>query len=372
MSREPSGRSVPNLLGFLPEELVAWLASEGLAVELPVARQILARLITAGKDDPTPTRRHAKKEVLDHVRAHATWARPTVEERIEDPEDGSVRYLFRAADGVRFEAVRIGLHTAGRYTVCLSSQAGCAMACAFCATGRLGLVRNLTVAEIVGQFVTVRDECPGAVIGAVFMGQGEPFHNYDEVLRAAAVLSNPVGGSIAREAITISTVGLVQQIRRYTAEGHDYKLIVSLTSAQADLRRELLPVAGKLPFDDLVDALREHAEALKARSKEGSVGQRLTIAWVLLGGVNHGSDEVAAIRERLGDLPIRINLIDVNDARPDGFRRATDAERQAFTDELRTLGVPVVRRYSVGRSRHSACGMLASRKLAELAATEGA
>lgn len=365
MMGEPT---VPNLLGFVPEQLVAWLAADGVTVDLAIARQILSRLITAGKDDPAPKRRQAKKEVLDHVRAHATWARPTIEERIEDPEDGSVRYLFRAADGVRFEAVRIGLQKPGCFTVCLSSQAGCAMACAFCATGRLGLARNLTVAEIVGQFVAVRDEAPGRITGAVFMGQGEPFHNYDAVLAAAGVLSNPAGGSIAREAITISTVGLVQQIRRYTAEGHDYKLIVSLTSARADRRRELLPVAGKIPFDDLVLALREHADALKARSKEGSVGQRLTVAWVLLGGVNDGIDEVEALREQLGDLPIRINLIDVNDARPDGFRRSTEVERKTFSEALRTLGVPVVRRYSVGRSRHSACGMLASRKLAELAA----
>ena len=358
---------VPNVLGFVPEDLVAWFAAGGLQVGLPVARQILARLIGAGSDDPSDARRHqARKEVLAHLRANATWERPTIEERVEDPDDGSVRYLFRAADGVRFEAVRIGLEKEGRYTICLSSQAGCAMACAFCATGRLGLLRNLTAAEIVGQFLAVRDESPGRVTGAVFMGQGEPFHNYDAVIGAARVLSNPAGGGIAREAITISTVGLVNQIRRYTAEGHDYKLIVSLTSARAELRRQLLPVAGRIPFDELVDALRAHAEALRSRSKEGSVGQRLTVAWVLIGGVNDAPEEVDALRERLGDLAIRVNLIDVNDARPDGFRRATDDERRAFVDRLRTLGVPVVRRYSVGRSRHSACGMLASRRLAEL------
>lgn len=360
----------PNLLSVLPEELAAWLTSEGHPCDLGAARQILSRLVTAGLDDPTPTRRAVRKALLDHLRAAATWERPAVEERVVDPEDGSVRYLFRGADGARFEAVRISLHKPGKYTVCLSSQAGCAMACAFCATGRLGLQRHLTAAEIVGQFVTVRDEAAatGRVSGAVFMGQGEPLHNYDEVIRAARVLSNPAGGMIAQENITLSTVGLVSQIRRYTAEGHDYKLIVSLTSALPDRRRELLPVAGKVPFGEVVAAIREHAAALKARAREGSVGQRMTVAWVLLGGVNHDEAEVEALARHFEGLPIRVNVIDVNDARPDGYRRATDDERRAFTRRLGDLGMPVVRRYSVGRSRHSACGMLAGKKLAELAA----
>jgi 23S rRNA (adenine2503-C2)-methyltransferase len=360
----------PNLLAFVPEELAAWSTAAGHPLDVPAARQILSKLITAGRQDPTPTRRAVRKEVLEHLRRAATWERPVVEERVVDPDDGSVRYLFKGTDGARFEAVRISLHKPGKYTVCLSSQAGCAMACAFCATGRLGLARHLTAAEIVGQFVTVRDEAAatGRVSGAVFMGQGEPLHNYDEVIRAARVLSNPAGGMIAQENITISTVGLVSQLRRYTAEGHDYKLIVSLTSALPDRRRELLPVAGKVPFDEVVAAIREHAAALKARSKEGSVGQRMTVAWVLLGGVNHGDDEVDALARHFDGLPVRVNVIDVNDARPDGFRRATDDERRAFTRRLGDLGMPVVRRYSVGRNKHSACGMLAGKRLAELAA----
>jgi 23S rRNA (adenine2503-C2)-methyltransferase len=358
----------PNLLGFVPEELAGWLTAAGQPCELAAARQILSRLITAGSDDPTPTRRAVRKVLLDHLRAHATWARPEIEERVEDPDDGSVRYLFKGADGARFEAVRISLHKPGKYTVCLSSQAGCAMGCDFCATGRLGLARQLTAAEIVGQFVAVRDEAPGRVSGAVFMGQGEPLHNYDEVIRAARVLSNPAGGMIAQENITISTVGLVSQLRRYTAEGHDYKLIVSLTSAVPDKRRALLPVAGKVPFEELIGAIREHAAALKARSKQESIGQRMTVAWVLLGGVNHGDDEIEAMARHFEDLPVRVNVIDVNDARPDGYRRATDEERTTFTRKLGSLGLPVVRRYSVGRSRHSACGMLAGKRLAELAA----
>ncbi|MFN7146287.1 MAG: radical SAM protein, partial [Myxococcota bacterium] len=258
-------------------------------------------------------------------------------------------------DGAFSEAVRIPLQKPGRYTVCLSSQVGCAMQCAFCATGRLGLTRNLATWEILAAFCTVRDEAVadgGRVTGAVFMGQGEPLHNYDHVLQAASVLSDPAGGRVASENITISTVGLVPAIRRYTREGHPYRLIVSMTSALPEKRAKLLPVAGRTDLAELVDALRERAAATR---------DRVTVAWVVMGGVNTDDDEVAALHAALDGIPARINLIDVNDARPDGFRRATVEELERFRDGLQALHVPIVRRYSVGNEQNSACGMLAGR-----------
>jgi 23S rRNA (adenine2503-C2)-methyltransferase len=347
------------LLGALESDVVAFASAGGMVCTPSEARRVLARVISDGAADLAPVKIPVRRALVDWLSAHTTWDRPEVLERVTDPDDGSVRYLFRASDGAVFEAVRIGLEKEGRSTVCLSSQAGCAMGCAFCATGRLGLRRSLTAAEMVGQFLVVRDEAPGRVTGAVFQGQGEPFHNYDAVIQAARVLSSPTGGRIQQENITISTVGLVPQIRRYTAEGHKYRLIISLTTTRADLRKTLLPVAGKIPFDQLVDALRGHAAALRARSPNGQVGRRLTIAWVLIGGINHGDEEVEGLRRLLGDLPFQLHLIDVNDARPDGFRPVDAASLETFLTALRTLGVPVVRRYSVGRSRHSACGMLA-------------
>jgi 23S rRNA (adenine2503-C2)-methyltransferase len=225
------------------------------------------------------------------------------------------------------------------------------MACAFCATGRLGLGRDLTAAEIVAQFVTVRDEAPGRVSGAVLMGQGEPLHAYASSLAACAILRDPCGGRIAAEAISVSTVGLTDRIRQFTAEGHTYRLVVSLHSTVPERRAALLPVAGKLELDDLYEAMREHAEARRTR---------VTTAWTLIGGVNHGPDEVDGLRRLAERVPIRLDIIDVNDPRPDGFRRATDDERGAFLDAVMGLGIPVVRRYSVGRASQAACGMLAN------------
>lgn len=340
-----------HLLGLLPADLVAHMDALGERCSLSEARQVLSRVISEGSADPTP-KREPRRLLVEALRRHTTWDRLEVLERVPDEEGKSVRYLFRSPDGALSEAVRIGLHKPDHYTVCLSSQVGCAMQCAFCATGRLGLTRNLAPWEIISAFLTVRDEAaPGRVSGAVFMGQGEPFHSYDAVIQTARVLSDPAGGRVAKENITISTVGLVPQIRRFTRERQPYKLIVSLTSTVAARRVELLPVAGRTELAELVAAIRDYATIAQ---------DRVTVAWVVLGGVNTGDDEVEGLRAMLGDLPLRINLIDVNDARPDGFRRATPAELGAFLNRLQVLGVPVVRRYSVGQDQSSACGMLAA------------
>jgi 23S rRNA (adenine2503-C2)-methyltransferase len=338
-----------NLLGMLPDDLVAALAQRGVTISLSEARSALCARIAENRAliDKRKLTRIGRLAIAEHTRDD----RPVVVQRVEDPVDRSVRYLLQAEDGVRFEAVRIGLEKPNCFTVCLSSQVGCAMRCAFCATGRLGLSRDLTAAEIVGAFLVVRDEAPGRVTGAVFMGQGEPFHNYDAVIQAARVLSDPCGGRVDAKNISISTVGLVPQIRRYTREGWKFRLIVSVTSAVAERRASLLPVAGRIPLADLAEALRERAVV---------TGDRVTIAWVLLGGVNTGEDEVQALLSVFDGVPLRVNLIDVNDAREDGFVRADDAERTAFFNHLQALRAPIVRRYSVGASQNSACGMLAA------------
>jgi 23S rRNA (adenine2503-C2)-methyltransferase len=344
-----SGR-VEHMLGMLPADLAGWLAARGVGRSDAIARQVLAHVVSRGGslDLPRPLRASTKALLETLPRA-----RPAIVERVEDPVDrGTVRYLFRADDGALFEAVRIPIHKPGAFTVCLSSQVGCAMACTFCATGKLGLARNLAAAEIVGSFLAVRDEAPGRVTGAVFMGQGEPFHNYDDVIRSARILSDPCGGRIARESITISTVGLVPALRRFTAEGHPYRLVVSLHAATDALRAALVPVAGRTPLRELADAIRAH---------HARWGGRVTVAWVLLGGVNVDPAQAKALRDLLGDVPLRVNVIDVNDA--EGYRRATDAERSDFLDALQILAVPVVRRYSVGRASGAACGMLAARAI---------
>lgn len=340
----------PHLFGMLPDDLATHLRAQGVEVRDAEARRVLAHIVANGREG-FPASRPVPRAVEEAIARFTTREPLEIVERATDPSDGFVKYLFRLPDGALAEAVRIPLEAPGRFTVCLSSQAGCAMGCTFCATGRLGLIRNLEPWEIVAQFLAVRAEAPGEVTGAVFQGQGEPLHNYANVVQAAAVLSHPCGGRIRAEAITISTVGLVPAIRRYASEGHPYRLIVSLTSAIDERRRALLPSASAWPVSELAEAIRTYQSA---------TGGRATIAWVVLGGINTGGDEVDALRTLFDGVPLRLNLIDVNDARPDGFVRASEDELSRFRDELRTLGIPIVRRYSGGAARHAACGMLAA------------
>ncbi|MCC6623278.1 MAG: radical SAM protein [Deltaproteobacteria bacterium] len=348
----------PNVHGLTPEAVVELLRAD--ACTLVHARSLLARARSFHPSRPERHPRHEKvpRRVREAFAAKLDHRGLELVETVADPSDGFVKFLLRSPDGALSEAVRIPLAEPGRFTVCLSSQVGCAMGCVFCATGRLGLTRDLATWEMVAAFCAVRDSLPddARITGAVFMGQGEPLHNYDAVIAAANILADPCGGRVKAEAISISTVGLVPAIRRYTAEGHRFRLVVSLTSAVNERRLGLLPVTRKWGLPELADAIREHVRAR---------GERITLAWVLMGGVNDGADEVLALRELLGDLPYKLNLIDVNADEADGFRRAAPHELAAFRDMLRALGRPIVRRYSGGRERHAACGMLASRALAD-------
>lgn len=340
----------PHLFGLLPEDLVAHLRSEGVGASTTEARRILAHAVARGL--PGYPRSRPVPRVLENSVDRLVDRRALeVVERAVSAEDGFVKYLFRMPDGALAEAVRIPLEVPGRFSVCVSSQVGCAMGCRFCATGRLGFGRQLAAWEIVAQVLAVRAEAPGRVTGVVFQGQGEPLHNYDAVMRAAAILSHPCGACISGRAITVSTVGMVPGIARMAGETHPYRLIISLTSAIDEKRRQLIPTAGAW-------SVAEIAEAAKAYQR--AKGGRLTIAWVLLGGVNHGPDEIEALGRLFRGVPLRFNIIDVNDPRPDGFRRTTQEELDAFRDALWTLGFPVVRRYSGGFAKHAACGMLAS------------
>ncbi len=325
--------------------------SRGLALALGVglddARRILGAVVGRGR--PLREARNVRRQVLDLAEARLSQARLRLEARA-DARDGFRRYLFGLGDGARVETVRIPLYDT-HHVLCLSSQAGCALGCAFCATGRLGLERSLEAWEMVAQFVEVRQDSSRPVTGAVFMGQGEPFHNYDAVLAAAYVLCDPAGGRVDARKISISTAGVVPMIRRYTAEGHKFRLCVSLNAATAEKRAALMPIERGHPLEDLVDAVREHA------ARRG----RVTLEYVMISGVNVGADDAAALGRLLRGIPVRLNPIAVNDA-TGRFRPPPEAEWNAFRDALaRELpGQPIVRRYSGGQDRNAACGMLAS------------
>jgi 23S rRNA (adenine2503-C2)-methyltransferase len=348
-----------HVFGMRPGDLVAHLRVHSVSSTDAEARRVLGRLVSEGHTSLLGMKKPVSSPVRRAVEETCVSTRLRVVASEVDESDGFTKHLLLCEDGQKIEAVQIPLHQPGHYTVCVSSQVGCGMGCAFCATGRIGLLRNLAAHEIVGQVVAVREHLaatsPGArITGVVFMGQGEPLHNYDAVIQAARVLSDPCGGRIDARNISISTVGLVPHILRYAREHHKYRLVISLHSAIQTKRESFLPVAHKHALPELADAIRVlHRET----------GDRVTIAWCLMGGINDGGDEVDALRALLSDVPLRINLIDVNDARTaaeGGFRTATPMELKLFVDALQVMKQPVVRRYSGGKVKHAACGMLAS------------
>ena len=284
--------------------------------------------------------------------------------------DPFVKYALRTADGHVVETVRIPLERRGRYSVCVSSQVGCALACAFCATGRLGLLRNLETWEIVEQVRIVRRGLDGRgrgaerVHGVVFQGMGEPMANLDRVLAAIDVMTEPSALAIDTRAITVCTSGLPSGILRLAREAPKVRLGLSLGSALLDTRRRLMPIERSHSLTDVVGAACEHAKI---------TGLAPMWAVTLLSGVNDGVEHahalaelVASFRDRTGRSP-RLSIIPYNAIGPaeggssDPFARTADDREQSFRDALRERGVFSHRRYSGGADVDAACGQLAAR-----------
>jgi 23S rRNA (adenine2503-C2)-methyltransferase len=286
-----------------------------------------------------------------------------VEREVASALDPFVKLGLRAPDGARFETVRIPLEKRGRFSVCVSSQVGCALGCAFCATGRMGLARNLETWEIVEQVRIVRRGVLaaglGRVHGVVFQGMGEPLANTERVVQAIRVLHDPCGAAIEQRAITVCTVGVPGGIRKLAASGIRVRLGVSIAAARPELRRRLVPVEQQNPLAEVMDAA---AELVKLH------GDAPMFAVTTLGGVNTSdadADAFAALalefRARTGVTP-RLSLVPYNPiGGDDPFLRPGDEEAERFRARLSAIGVPVVRRYSGGSDVGAACGQLVAR-----------
>lgn len=267
--------------------------------------------------------------------------------RRSQARDGTVKCLLELHDGEHVEAVAI---PAGkRLTACLSTQVGCAMGCAFCATGLGGLRRDLSGGEIVEQVFHVQAAAGLRVTNAVFMGMGEPLANYDATVRAVRALIDPQRAGLSARHVTVSTVGLPKQIRRLAAEKLPITLAISLHAPDDALRRRLVPAAGRYKLADVIEA----AEAFyRSRHRE------ITLEYVLLGGVNDTkacADSLAQIARR---LRCSVNLILYNPVAPLEFVRPGRPAAEAFAQRLRGRGVNVHLRRSRGLDVAAACGQL--------------
>ena len=290
--------------------------------------------------------RQVTAPVRDWVQAHATLPSLAVVER-RQAADGFVKYLFESPLGGRFEAVRIPLFDT-KYVVCISSQVGCALACDFCMTGKLGFQRNLETWEVIDQVMQIRAEAQLPVRGVVFMGMGEPLLNYANTTRAARIMCHPAGLAIGAKSISFSTAGWVPGIRKYRADRLPYRLAFSVTSAIPAKRAQVLPVEKTWSLATLV-------EEIKAYALES--GTRVTVAYVMISGFNVGREDAEALRDTFAGVPVTIDLIDVTD--PTGkYQPPTADELATFRDLLQMVKAPIARRYSGGKDIGAACGTL--------------
>lgn len=262
------------------------------------------------------------------------------------------KLVFRTTDNLLVESVVIPLHRSGAHSICLSSQIGCVMRCSFCSTGRVSSHRDLETWEIIDQYIQAREivhRGSGRVTGAVFMGMGEPFLNYERVMAAAELLSYPVQGAISAKAITISTVGLVPEIERFTSEKRKFRLSISLGAATDEKRKLLMPSAAGTPIAEIMAAAKRYAE---------SAHTRIMLSYVCIGGLNVSEEDARALGDLIGDIPVRLDLIDVDD--PTGRYVAPGVtELNTFRDALRRyVGQPVARRFSGGSDISASCGAL--------------
>jgi 23S rRNA (adenine2503-C2)-methyltransferase len=309
--------------------------------------------------------RMVRRSSLEAVRAAGAIPRFEVQAIHASRIDPFVKYVLRAEDGQVVETVRIPLEKLGRFSVCVSSQAGCGFSCAFCATGKMGLRRNLEVWEIVEQVRVVRRDLDRRgrqrVHGVVFQGMGEPLANVENVIRAIRVLCEPSGLAIDGRTITLCTAGLPDGIRRLAAEVPKVRLGISIGSARPEVRRALMPIDRAFPLDVVLDAAAEHARI---------TGLAPMWALTLLAGVNDGAEDARALIDCAASfqahtgLRPQIRTIPYNPIGDDGeevFRRSDEERETEFRRTMRAAGFSAHMRYSGGADVQAACGQLSSR-----------
>jgi len=273
--------------------------------------------------------------------------------KTSDPDGEATKFLLQLHDGGLIESVLI--EGRKRKTFCVSSQVGCAYGCTFCATALMGAGRNLTAAEIVSQVFVLRGELRARgwldSFNLVFMGMGEPLANYDALVRALGILQDPGGMAIGRRRITVSTVGLPHRIRKLAEETVAPRLAFSLVSTRHEDRKRLMPVEKRYPIPMVIEALKEYRE---------KTGQRVTLEYVLMKGINDSKGEARALARLAKDAGAKINVIAFNPHPGAPFQPSPPERMDAFLEILQPLVAGVTVRYSRGRRIQAACGQLST------------
>jgi 23S rRNA (adenine2503-C2)-methyltransferase len=333
------------LLGKSLEELTTWVQEQGQpAYRGKQLHQWLYQKGARSLLDISVLPKQWREEMADYP-----LGRSTVHYRSVAP-DQTRKYLLRLADGLIIEAV--GIPTAKRLTVCVSSQVGCPMDCDFCATGKGGFTRNLKAHEIVDQVLTVQSDFEQRVSNVVFMGMGEPMANLDEVVLAVKSLNQDVG--IGARSLTVSTVGIPGKIQQLAQHRLQIVLAVSLHASNQALREQLIPSAKKYTLDHLLDECRDYIQV---------TGRRVTFEYVLLAGVNDLPENAQELTQRLKGFQTHVNLIPYNPISEVDYQRPRNHRIREFSTILEQANIAVSVRYSRGLEADAACGQLRASKV---------
>lgn len=272
-------------------------------------------------------------------------------QELESKDGETQKVLFKLLDGKGIETVRMMYRK--RRTLCISSQAGCAMGCSFCATGQMGLLRNLTPGEIVEQvifFSRLLKQTNDRVTNIVIMGMGEPFHNYNHTMKAIDILNDSKGMNIGARRITVSTVGLIPGIRRFTKEKRQVNLAISLHAATDDLRTSMLPINKKYPLDQLMAACKEYVQVTH---------RRISFEWALINNVNDTIEQAKLLVDRLDGMLCHVNLIPLNPTDNYEQKNSPIENISRFKNILIKSGIPTTVRLRRGIDINAGCGQLA-------------
>lgn len=357
----------PDLLELTPEAATERLAEHFASRRQPAyrSRQVLTWLhekLAFSFEEMTDLPK-AEREAL----AEAFSLTAPATEKLSRSEDGTAKHLWRLDDGELIESVLI---PAGqRLTLCISSQAGCAMACTFCATGWMGYQRQLTTAEIVSQYRGAQawalENGYGPITNIVFMGMGEPLMNPKAVFPSLLLLNQAYGVGARR--ITVSTVGVVPGIKRLGEMPEQFRLAVSLHAPNHELRQKLIPIERKYPLPQLIDSLRDFDQ---------SGGKRITFEYVMIDGVNDSLADADELADLVSEFTAFVNLIPFNPIPANDWRPTPPAQLERFTQRLTRRGISAQVRTPRGRDIAAACGQLKAeategRTLVQIGAGEG-
>jgi len=343
-----------DLKSLLPNELRAFIAKSGK--EKFRANQLLRWIHGRGVSDfseMTDLSKHFRAELETIARIE----RLREVTRVVSDDGLTVKLLLELSDGNRIETV--AMHDGKRRTVCVSSQVGCALGCDFCATGQLGLRRNLTTGEIIDQLCHAADIFRVAgntqypISNVVMMGMGEPLHNYDNVIRAVRLMGLEMGLAISVQRVTISTVGLVPQIRRLADDMPRVGLAISLNATTDEVRNELMPINTRWPIAELMDAAHYMSERAARR--------RVTIEYALIAGVNDSDDDARRLVRLVSRFPCKINIIPFNPVPDRPYRRPSAERIRRFHELLIDRNLTATVRWSKGDDIAAACGQLQAR-----------